>query len=117
MSFRMPTFYRVLFGLFDVLLPTFGVYGHIFAAKDAILAGFTGARRGPVWPPAPETRVLLDGVAGWYVALITLQIFAITKRPRDWGEWTRRSDQSLMRDSVKMHSRSTCTQVDFACSM
>ncbi|PWN39685.1 hypothetical protein IE81DRAFT_13203 [Ceraceosorus guamensis] len=87
MSFQMPLTYRVLFGAFDLLLPIFGTYGHIFAAKNVVLAGFTGAKRGPVWPPAPETRVLLDGMAGWYVALITLQIFAITKRPKDWALW------------------------------
>eukprot|EP01113_Clastostelium_recurvatum_P042779 TRINITY_DN6965_c0_g1_i1.p1 TRINITY_DN6965_c0_g1~~TRINITY_DN6965_c0_g1_i1.p1 ORF type:complete len:153 (-),score=31.91 TRINITY_DN6965_c0_g1_i1:120-578(-) len=68
----VSVFSRVLFFVFDFLMPLGGVVGH-FADPQTILSGFTS--KAPLTPPAVETQVLLDGMAGWYAGLMAMHLY------------------------------------------
>ncbi|CCG84963.1 protein of unknown function [Taphrina deformans PYCC 5710] len=73
----IPFFYRSAFVIFDIALPVFGVWAYTTAPRF-ILRTFSIS---PAFPPATETIVLLDALAGWHAVLIALSLgFLITKR-------------------------------------
>jgi hypothetical protein len=48
------------------------------------LSGFTA---NPVLPPAVETQVILDGMAGWYAGLAALHIWLQVCHPKNRAAW------------------------------
>ncbi len=74
-----PLFYRVCFIILDICLPFYGIYAHLFA-PTLILGSFTPHY---VNPPATETQLLLDAIAGFFASLAFLQIVFLYTRPHD----------------------------------
>lgn len=80
---RVPSAYRVIFFLFDFLMPLGGSVAHVIAPR-AILGGLAVA---PSAPPAVETQMLLDSLAGWFVGLALLHTYLQLARPSDRRAW------------------------------
>lgn len=79
----VPIGYRAFFTVFDIVLPIFGTYAHIF--KPAIVLG--GAVTRFALPPATETVVLLDTLAGCFASLAVTQTYFLITRPHDVPVW------------------------------
>lgn len=71
---RIPVGYRYFFLYIDPLFPLFGVYAHLLLPPSFVLGGFSP---NPIVPPAHETRLLLDYMAGFYALLFVLQFFGL----------------------------------------
>lgn len=91
----VPLPYRVLFTIFDIVLPLFGIYAHLFAADTMVLPGFSASFS---WPPGAEMRVMLDATAGWLAAFATAQIVFLLYRPRDMLIWRTLAAGTLAQD-------------------
>lgn len=83
MAQHIPLLYLIVFSVFDFLLPLLGIYLHLFM-PSMVLSGFTPS---PVSSIAPETRVLLDGMAGWFAGLIVMHLYVRLIRPDDLSVW------------------------------
>lgn len=92
MAFALP--YRIAFMIFDILLPTFGIYNNIANPTD-VLAMYT---RNPTAPVSIETRFLLDSGAGWYAMLLFTTVYLFLKKPDDVISWTALQGGVLMTD-------------------
>lgn len=90
----IPTIYRVIFVVFDILLPAFGIYNNI-ADPASVLMMYTPK---PASPPLVETRFLLDSGAGWYAMLLFMSVYLLLKRPNDTTAWTALQGGTLMTD-------------------
>ncbi|KAI5475486.1 hypothetical protein MNV49_001341 [Pseudohyphozyma bogoriensis] len=81
---RIPLFYRVLFKYIDPPMPLFGLVAYT-SYPSFILSGFVSS---PILPPAPETTLLLYAMAGFYGALMSLQILLLHfAHPNDVRTW------------------------------
>lgn len=83
MSSPIPAFYRIWFTTIDPILSLVGVVTHLFA-RTAALTSYAVA---PVSPPATETAVLLDAMAGFFAGLTLLQVVLLRARPADVTVW------------------------------
>lgn len=75
--------YMAVFTVFDLLLPLAGIYLHLFQ-PSVVLAGFTPSPSSSI---APETRVLLDAMAGWFAGLIVLHLYVRSIEPSNIFLW------------------------------
>ena len=83
MTSRIPAFYRICFTVFDLIMPLAGVFGNVFA-PDFILKSYTSSQ---VFPPAPETILLLDAMAGFFAGLAFLHVFLLRANPTNIPVW------------------------------
>jgi hypothetical protein len=90
----IPLLYRIVFILFDIALPIFGTFMHIFN-PSVILSGFVPS---PSSPPATETILLLDTLAGWYASLTLLNVVFLSYRPNDLLIWRAMEGATLLVD-------------------
>lgn len=79
----VPLFYRIAFLLFDVAMPVMGIYGNLLDPAF-VLGGFTPKF---ISPPNNETQVLLDAGAGWFAALILLNLGFLRYKANDVTVW------------------------------
>ena len=79
----VPIGYRAFFFVFDIVLPVFGTYAHVF--NPAFVLG--GAVSRFALPPATETVVLLDTLAGCFASLAITQSYFLYTRPNDLTIW------------------------------
>jgi hypothetical protein len=75
--------YMAVFTVFDLLLPLAGIYLHLFQ-PSVVLTGFTPS---PASSIAPETRVLLDAMAGWFAGLVVLHLYVRFIEPSNLSLW------------------------------
>ncbi|KAJ7583858.1 hypothetical protein C8J56DRAFT_952035 [Mycena floridula] len=80
---NIPAFYRHFFTTIDPLMCLGGVFGNILAPAS-ILASYTAT---PSLPPATETIVLLDGMAGFFAGMAFTQIFLLRAKKEDLTVW------------------------------
>lgn len=101
----VSTGWRAAFFALDFLLPVGGVFGHLFkpgASKCEnlqrflvlrlirflvvieVLSGFTAS---PTLPPAVETQVLLDGMAGWFAGLAGIHVWLQLFQAKNKAAW------------------------------
>lgn len=92
MSF--PTFYRISFAIFDIVLPLSGIVGNLFA-PTFILNNYTSLY---VSPPATETILLLDAMAGFLASLSFMQIYFLRTKPNDMTVWRGMQGGTLLVD-------------------
>ena len=83
MSDEIPTFYRVWFTIMDPGLSLVGVLANLLT-PTAILNSYTPTS---AVPPATETILLLDTVAGFLACLAFLQLVLLRARPNDLFLW------------------------------
>ena len=83
MSSPIPRFYRICFSFVNPVLSLWGAIGCI-ATPAAALEGYSPTY---AFPPATETRFLLDIVAGLLFGLACWQVFLLRARPLDLGMW------------------------------
>ncbi len=93
-----PLFYRVCFIILDICLPFYGIYAHLFA-PTLILGSFTPHY---VNPPATETQLLLDAIAGFFASLAFLQIVFLYTRPHDLTIWRALEGGTLLVDIFQL---------------
>ena len=93
----IPPFYRHFFANFE---PFLGLTGFWFNHGDPItfLTSLNPRYAGP--PIAPETRMLLDTVTGFYAQNLFLQLALPRVRPHDLGIWRVWQGSLLVVDSV-----------------
>jgi hypothetical protein len=83
MSSRIPSFYRIWSTIVDPLLTLVGVFGNLFAP----IATLNSYSPSYVSPPATETTLLLDTVAGFLAGLAFLQVVLLRARTTDMTVW------------------------------
>ena len=79
----IPILYRLAFGVFDIAMPAMGIYANLLD-PGFVLGGFTTKFISPL---NNETRVLLDAGAGWFAALILLNIAFLRYKANDITVW------------------------------
>jgi len=90
----IPLFYRAIFTVLDLLLPLFGIYAHT-VAPALVLKGWTPTHASP---PAIDTYLLSDALAGFFASLAFLQIFLLWPKPNDWVVWRAMQGATLLTD-------------------
>lgn len=93
-NMAFPIFYRICFTIFDIFLPIFGVFGNLIA-PTFILNNYTSLY---VSPPATETILLLDAMAGFLASLAFMQIYFLSTRPNDMTVWRGMQGGTLLVD-------------------
>lgn len=83
METPIPRIYRVFFSSIDPLLALMGVGANIFNPRF-ILEGFMPKF---AFPPAVETRLMLDREAGFFAGIALLQIGLLRAKPKDVTVW------------------------------
>jgi hypothetical protein len=83
MSSPIPSFYRIWFTIVDPLLALVGVFSNLFAPA-ATLSSHSPSY---ISPPATETTLLVDTVAGFLAGLVFLQVVLLRARPSDMTVW------------------------------
>ena len=83
MTSPIPSFYRTWFTILDPILSVTGVVANLFFPNAYLDSLTTSATN----PPTIETTALLDSLAGFYGALVFLQLGLLRPRPRDLGIW------------------------------
>ena len=91
---KIPLVYRVLFVVFDILLPAMGIFLNAFSP----ITPLTNYTANPVTPPNLETLVLLDGTSGFLAALAFLNVFFLLYRPNDILVWRALIGAVLLQD-------------------
>ncbi|KAJ6523976.1 hypothetical protein B0H19DRAFT_972458, partial [Mycena capillaripes] len=71
------------FTIVDPILSVLGALGNLLTT-GTVLNGYTP---NAVSPPAPETIILLDTLAGFFLALIFIKVVLLRARPTDIGLW------------------------------
>ena len=94
MSNKIPVFYRVWFTIVDPVLSLIGVFGNLLT-PTAILDFYTPTSAAP---PATETILLLDTVAGFFACLTFLQLVLLRARPDDLVVWCSLQCSTLLVD-------------------
>ncbi|PWN93205.1 hypothetical protein FA10DRAFT_16032 [Acaromyces ingoldii] len=90
----IPTFYRVVFFLFDVAMPLFGVVANT-TMPEFIVSAYTPKIAKPI---ATETIVLLDGMAGFFACLIFLNLYFLSTKANDVTVWRGLQGGTLLTD-------------------
>lgn len=95
---NFPVFYRVAFAIFDIAMPLFGVFVYL-SRPDFVLSGFTSSYLSPA---VPETRLLMDAMAGWFASLAFLNIAFLRTKYNDLDVWRAMQAATLLVDVFQL---------------
>ena len=106
MSSPISNFYRVFFTTIDPLI-AFGGACTILLSPKSFLGGYAP---NIVYPPATETKLLMDCQIGWFASLAFLQAVLLRAKPNDVTVWKLVQTSTIIVDVITTFPSLTSTR-------